>query len=897
MSSFYCGDMIQFKDDPDITGVIDVTWSDVENEPACSNDHLYVHMSMPTKVWKTWRKEKRLLPGYVIVEFMLPQDGFCLISESSLYLYDRASVLGDIVKRKASDQQSGRVLSASAECTLEPVCSLEEYASNSPIIAQGHQPSQGPYMRARSSTKPELHGFPDNEQAKALPSCETLKLTVPAAELRAFQDFQQEDFIIYQDWIGRIGSVLDEVTVRLTNGSVVLVEEAEELELPYYIPGTSSYRLTQRLDRAGYYQCCHECQKSRLINKAGTNRAEYFYPGQHVRAKKGNLRRGRWIFGAYDPYVEPQGIVVHVRTVELEVNWLFPNFLDKDQLPGPAPPNVLDTNVLERGQIRLLDKSRLPRCPLAKTMQNATPETGTEYGSLIRFKDPAGAALKYAQTFHRKERADTQGYDMNVLHVISTRNRVLVQWQDGSMSEEAAVSLTPFLCLDQNDVWPGDRVSLKVDEYITGTGLPRGNAILHARTIGVVQTVNAAERLARVRWFQNASFKIDLTEDFQKLGALPSSTYGTMTNMISEISLYDIAAYNALDPKLGDVAIARPATVVSQPQLIDHSGEVVELCLDGEVIVRCYAASEPQDIKVATSDLTIAETADSEEYRSDTDGSLDEDEEDEDRGGSSDASTADEEMDDFNNEASPEPINIQVEYEGGKNMDAAGDEDAWSTDNEVPNSSTTSSTRPGSNEDVVDPALQEEDTESANANQTLDDIRLNALDAPDLPCVPPSAPFPFSVLEASPPTDHHYLGEHPTTYVNVAKRANKEHRIMLSSLPNGIFVRTWENRLDLLRVLIVGPVGTPYEHAPFLFDLLLPPSFPDEPPKVFFHSWTEDLGRVNPNLYEDGKVCLSLLGTWPADGRNEGWSTRSTILQVLVSILGLILVKEPYYSK
>jgi ubiquitin-conjugating enzyme E2 O len=55
---------------------------------------------------------------------------------------------------------------------------------------------------------------------------------------------------------------------------------------------------------------------------------------------------------------------------------------------------------------------------------------------------------------------------------------------------------------------------------------------------------------------------------------------------------------------------------------------------------------------------------------------------------------------------------------------------------------------------------------------------------------------------------------------------------------------------------------------------------------------------VNPNLYENGKICLSLLGTWHAGEKGEAWSSaRSTILQVLVSILGLVLVKEPYYNE
>ena len=41
-----------------------------------------------------------------------------------------------------------------------------------------------------------------------------------------------------------------------------------------------------------------------------------------------------------------------------------------------------------------------------------------------------------------------------------------------------------------------------------------------------------------------------------------------------------------------------------------------------------------------------------------------------------------------------------------------------------------------------------------------------------------------------------------------------------------------------------------------------------DPPQAYFHSWPGEnglTGRVNPNLYEDGKICLSLLGTWQGD--------------------------------
>lgn len=65
--------------------------------------------------------------------------------------------------------------------------------------------------------------------------------------------------------------------------------------------------------------------------------------------------------------------------------------------------------------------------------------------------------------------------------------------------------------------------------------------------------------------------------------------------------------------------------------------------------------------------------------------------------------------------------------------------------------------------------------------------------------------------------------------------------------------------------------------------------------QVYYHSGGL---RLNPNLYDNGKVCLSLLGTWPGRNAAENWIPgKSTMLQVLVSIQALILNAKPYYNE
>uniref|UniRef100_A0A0E0KYL8 UBC core domain-containing protein n=1 Tax=Oryza punctata TaxID=4537 RepID=A0A0E0KYL8_ORYPU len=154
----------------------------------------------------------------------------------------------------------------------------------------------------------------------------------------------------------------------------------------------------------------------------------------------------------------------------------------------------------------------------------------------------------------------------------------------------------------------------------------------------------------------------------------------------------------------------------------------------------------------------------------------------------------------------------------------------------------------------------------------------------------------FEVVQC--PPDHHYLdcklegAAHGNKWV---KRVQKEWQILGDdNLPGSIYVRAFEDRMDLLRAAMVGAAGTPYHDGLFLFDIHLQPSYPAAPPEVYYHSFGL---RVNPNLYPSGTICLSLLNTFDGEGV-EVWSpASSTLLQVLVSIQGLVLTVDPYYNE
>eukprot|EP00102_Acyrthosiphon_pisum_P020036 XP_016657246.1 PREDICTED: (E3-independent) E2 ubiquitin-conjugating enzyme-like [Acyrthosiphon pisum] len=153
----------------------------------------------------------------------------------------------------------------------------------------------------------------------------------------------------------------------------------------------------------------------------------------------------------------------------------------------------------------------------------------------------------------------------------------------------------------------------------------------------------------------------------------------------------------------------------------------------------------------------------------------------------------------------------------------------------------------------------------------------------------------FDMVETLMDNSHMYINFKDNLNPSLLKVIAKDIQILQQSLPAGIWVKTFENRMDLFSIMIRGPEKTPYAGGLFLFDVKIPSTYPIQPPLCHYYSYCED--RLNPNLYEDGKVCLSLLGTWAGHGV-ELWSPNdSNLLQLLVSIQGLILVSEPYYNE
>ncbi|CAE7515002.1 UBE2Z [Symbiodinium pilosum] len=90
--------------------------------------------------------------------------------------------------------------------------------------------------------------------------------------------------------------------------------------------------------------------------------------------------------------------------------------------------------------------------------------------------------------------------------------------------------------------------------------------------------------------------------------------------------------------------------------------------------------------------------------------------------------------------------------------------------------------------------------------------------------------------------------------------------------------------LSSLDALVIGPPDTPYDGALLHFQIQVSGSYPMNPPEVRFLTTESGKLRIHPQLYADGKVCLSILGTW----HGPRWTASSSIRTVLLSIQSLL---------
>ena len=787
------------------------------------------------------------------------------MQEEFLHLNDRYVSRGDVVKRNPSDAQSGTTIANSVICTLQPCMRVSH-------VAEG-------YSQVFESPVGLTGDIPRIESLGLIP----------------YRSWNKGDSAFRQDWVGSVIDSHEEVTLLLENGCIVEFVDSKGLRAKVRDP----------LDAESPFVPMHA--KTRDI-KAGFRwtDTEGFFPGQKVMASKKALSKGHCVYGTQDGSCR-RALILSVSYRPVQVDWKLPKASgpDMDFVPDPF---------YRTGAVRPYDRSRgieMSECLHREPPYEAVHQNMT-IGEFVVINSPSlvkkvhrAYEWQHINVPTRVPEREGWGLDFVVARIVDTSNRATIQWQDNAITRECGTSICPYTEVDDYDVWPGELVSLKEQEEKEQS--PDFEAFVRTRMVGVVQSVNAAERVASIRWFEGAD--VTISGGYAEQIVWPHSTLGHLGERITENSLYEIAGHWGMVKRRGDtVRITHPEELfVAAPlpkkkhsiptdipfvrpsdDAIDWFGEIVDLTLDGRVVVRLGALDEVQDVICEYSNITVTTSADDDTTNTDSDDSA----------------------------ATDEPLGLQpnqlanrekttIEYDGP--IPSEADNQQWDTEsgsgseseNESDRESESESDDMGSRGTSANMSVSNATTESVEDFGMLS--RTSHLDNVSRTghASPASSPAPFAILDGpSPEVKFDTNGNGTPRSQGWLRAVHREHKILRSSLPEGVYARTWENSIEIIRVLIVGPSGTPYALAPFVFDIKMHSNFPMEPPKAFFHSWTNGIGRVNPNLYEDGKVCLSLLGTWTAAEDSEAWVMgKSSILQVILSLLGLVLVKEPFYSK
>jgi ubiquitin-conjugating enzyme E2 O len=997
-------DTCVLKEAPSLIGIILRTYHDFNSHEPIADCLIVSHVPVPELTLESFLHSGIPPKGTVFVRWSRQEYGHSLVAESDIHLVSRTFGLDDTVKRHSNDDMIGTAISISDSYILEPICFM---MSKDGMFRQGMpQEGNGKNGKQHSSffgQRYDVHvrdcdaGCPNGlPRFISHPLHHALLYDVPGDELKAAEVLEPGDYVVERDYLGTVQDNDIDAVLLLDNNTVVMVENPWELELVVpdldrplvALPELDDIR---RPDVLAYH-----------VGGKAFIPTEHLSRGQHVTTNHRNLRNGRWLCGSYDPTCSPQGHVLDIRTRRAHVRWLCPNpyvpcpFGDRppssvrpyDNLGSYNNPRDLrrtkGLTVLERGQ-------RPPQSKDNAFTADISTGQDLEAGDQVRFRDPTGAFVKYQGNGHgqynRLSRDETFGFDMNEFIVVYSKQKVQVRWQDGSTTEEPSVALKPSVMPEQ-DICPGDIVTMKDGTRQFSIGESEKNAtpfnemiyfegdfVLVPERVGVIQSVNARERLAQVRWFVEPSIRLLQQGHILQSG----SFFGPVSENVEDVSLYEVMSHAALVRKRRDIvilppqkppreaveAVSRHATCgetnkfgcgplswtrrppgmdmwtylrdiakplaerdLQNPDLVfghgpqhhlDWVGEILDLGLDGLLTIRFGGLPYREEVRVPW-DRVLSVIDD----EAGADFSLD---------GPVDHMEIDIEEEDKQEMSDESAIEETIEYEGGRRLDnESGEEEDWSTDEEdssatpVPNGDinmvdgsnnvceeeiqdrtkgnphSTFSSQP---QNLAIPIHPEPVSVPASKPKTsnMPQMPLAASNLLQLAAIQTEASASFLVLDTAPPPDQ-FLGPSPDVLASASptflKRITREHRILATSLPtNQIYIRAYESRLDLLRCLIIGPKDTPYEYAPFLIDLFLPPNYPTAPPIAHFHSWTSGLGRINPNLYEEGKICLSLLGTWPGRGQGEAdtWSEKANILQVLVSLMGLVLVKKPFYNE
>ncbi|CAL5092929.1 unnamed protein product [Urochloa decumbens] len=675
---------------------------------------------------------------------------------------------------------------------------------------------------------------------------------VPPADLRRVREFCLGDYVVSGQWLGRVFEVSLDVDVMFGDGGAAVC----------------------RVARAG--------SKLWTLNKDSLNRHtnSVFYPGQRVGGSLRDLRAAR------------------VDTAAVHVYWVASSV---SPAPPPPPPH-----------------QQIPR-DLTFFCSGETNYGFWGLGDRCFFRAPAAGDVRARTTRHwnrhrrkpplvgvRRDRRRAAELDLErpMCVVAGTRTAVDVVWQDGTRQRGVpSASLVPFVARREHDFFPGERVVVAVDAHGGGAAGEDDPDRLEAR-VGVVGSLSYKDQTVRVSWFKAAerAGEIDCDEtlsaydDLRRRNSCRGPFYGDI--VVRRSAIGDDASGSTDQEPVPAYGNKEKDAAAAAANDLSWVGHIVDLCCDDAHVQVKWGDGKTS--KVLLHEIAVVKHQCVGDMLREIGDWVHED-------------------GDTNNAIGSKPQETAAIINNGNDGEGDDDSDSESDDED----GHAAMRRPAGWVGVVTQAvirlagkvlaqgrrhlLNGSEGSSSDLAATANGMPGGDGDAKEASTMKGKAEadatsddksFSFSRFDVvQSPLDHHYLDsmERGTGGGRKwAKRVQKEWKILENNLPDAIYVRAYEDRMDLLRAVMVGASGTPYHDGLFFFDLQLPPSYPAAPPLVNYRSFGL---RVNPNLYPSGTVCLSLLNTFGGHG-TEVWSPEaSSVLQVVVSIQGLVLNAQPYYNE
>jgi len=112
------------------------------------------------------------------------------------------------------------------------------------------------------------------------------------------------------------------------------------------------------------------------------------------------------------------------------------------------------------------------------------------------------------------------------------------------------------------------------------------------------------------------------------------------------------------------------------------------------------------------------------------------------------------------------------------------------------------------------------------------------------------------------------------------KQYSKDPNPFYSICPNPENFYIWD-------VLLFGPQETIFEGGIFKCQLKFPNDYPNKPPEFKFIT-----NLLHPNIYTDGKICISILRTgvdqFGYEHISERWNPSHSVNSILISILNIL---------